>query len=168
VLEPARWSLEVIDPATLTSELLDQVADREPALVCIAATPPGGLAHTRYLCKRLRSRFPDLKILVGRWGLRDIGQAPNSTQQAGAGSTAETSNQAGIDPMLASLQEAGADLVATTLLETRQQLSTLLPVLVHGHIDGPNGVGVGRAGNNGSSAGRRAGALEVAASASAP
>ena len=35
--------------------------------VCLAATPPGGLAHTRYLCKRLRARFPDLKILVCRW-----------------------------------------------------------------------------------------------------
>jgi AI-2E family transporter len=172
VLEPARWSLEVIDPATLASELLDRVADREPAVVCIAATPPGGLAHTRYLCKRLRSRFPDLKILVGRWGLRDIGQAPNATQPAGAGSTAEAPKEAGVDPMVASLQEAGADLVATTLLETRQHLSTLLPVLVHGHIDGHDGVGAEGAGDKGPSGreptGRRPGALKVAALASTP
>ena len=172
VLEPARWSLEVIAPGTLTSELLDQVAEREPALVCIAATPPGGLAHTRYLCKRLRSRFPDLKILVGRWGLRDIGQAPNSIQEAGASSAADTPKETSVDPMVATLQEAGADLVATTLLETRQQLSSLLPVLVQGRSDEHGRVGAGATGSNGSSnrepRGRRAGALEVAAAASTP
>ena len=32
-------------------------------LVCIAAVQPGGLAHTHYLCKRLRAEFADLKIL---------------------------------------------------------------------------------------------------------
>ena len=37
-------------------------------MICIAAVPPGGLAQTRYLCKRLRARFPNLKIAVGRWG----------------------------------------------------------------------------------------------------
>ena len=37
----------------------------------IGALPPGGLAHTRYLVARVRSRFPDVKIIVGRWGRRD-------------------------------------------------------------------------------------------------
>ncbi len=68
VLDPARWDLELIEPTTLTAELLDLVGERGSGVVCIASTPPGGLAHTRYLCKRLRSRFPDLKIVVGRWG----------------------------------------------------------------------------------------------------
>ena len=60
LLDPARWSLELVAPDTLTAELLELVAEKKPALVCIAATPPGGLAHTRYLCKRLRARFPEL------------------------------------------------------------------------------------------------------------
>ena len=171
VLEPARWDLAVIAPGTLTSELLDQVADRKPALVCIAATPPGGLAHTRYLCKRLRSRFPDLKILVGRWGPRDIGRATNSIQEAGADPVGEPPKETSVDTMVATLREAGADLVATTLLETRQQLSSLLPVLVQGLGDERGQVGVGSA-NNGSSnrepRGRRTGTLEVAAAASTP
>ena len=34
--------------------------------------------------------------------------------------------------MIAGLKEAGADLVAATLLETRQQLASLIPVLVQG------------------------------------
>jgi predicted PurR-regulated permease PerM len=144
LLDPARWSLELIAPGILTAELLDLVGERKPALVCIAATPPGGLAHTRYLCKRLRARFPDLRILVGRWGLRDLASTPNTLPQAGTDRLATTPEEAGADsvpgppketgadPMIATLEEAGADLVATTLLETRQQLSSLLPGLVQG------------------------------------
>ena len=36
--------------------------------ICIAALPPGTTTPTRYLCKRLRTRFPACKILVRRWG----------------------------------------------------------------------------------------------------
>ncbi len=42
LLDPARWNLELVAPDTLTAELLDLVAEKKPALVCIAATPPGG------------------------------------------------------------------------------------------------------------------------------
>jgi predicted PurR-regulated permease PerM len=147
VLDPARWSLELIASETLTAELLDLVAQRKPALVCIAAIPPGGLAHTRYLCKRLRTRFPDLRILVGRWGLGCAAGSPDLLQGAAtlpvattvpkAGAAAETAAPPGpgADPMVAALQEAGADLVATALLETRQQIASLLPVLIQGRND---------------------------------
>jgi predicted PurR-regulated permease PerM len=147
VLDPARWSLALIAPETLTVELLDLVEERQPALICIAAIPPGGLAHTRYLCKRLRTRFPDLRILVGRWGLTEIAANPDPLQERGtpraatpppvlgAGAAAEASQEPATEPFVATLQEAGADLVAGTLLETRQQIVSLLPVLVQGRDD---------------------------------
>jgi hypothetical protein len=147
VLDPARWSLELIAPETLTAELLDLVEQLRPALVCIAAIPPGGLAHTRYLCKRLRTRFPDLWILVGRWGLGDAAGKADPLQEAatdpaattvgkaGAAWAAAAPQGAGADPLVATLQEAGADLVATALLETRQQIASLLPVLIQGRND---------------------------------
>jgi hypothetical protein len=106
LLDRDRWQLELIASETLTAELLEKVAEEQPALVCLVATPPGGLAHTRYLCKRLRCRFPDLKILVCRWD-----QKANAQSNPG------------------NLREAGADVITTTLLETRQQLTSLLPVL---------------------------------------
>ena len=112
LLDPRRWSLQVLSTETLTAELLEQVEHLRPDLVCLVATPPGGLAHTRYLCKRLRGRFPDLKILVCRW-------AHASTDQAS----------------VRHLHEAGAAAIATTLLETRQQLVSLLPVLAQSHND---------------------------------
>ena len=106
LLDPAKWIVEVAAVETLTADLVGQVADEAPALVCIGALPPGGLAHARYLCKKLRARFPKVKIIVGRWGL--------------AG---------GIEANREQLHDAGADLTATTMLETRSQLNSLLPIL---------------------------------------
>jgi len=82
------------------------VGEKEPAVVCIGALPPGGLAHTRYLCKRLRTQLPAARIVVGRWGLK--GNVEVNEEQ---------------------LREAGADQVETTLLQTREHLNAWLPVL---------------------------------------
>jgi predicted PurR-regulated permease PerM len=106
LLDPSKWEVEVTGVEALVSEIADQVAERKPGLVCIAALPPGGLAHTRYLCKRLRARFPKIKIVVGRWGLK--GNLDTNRQQ---------------------VLEAGADVMATTLPETQGYLRSLLPVL---------------------------------------
>jgi hypothetical protein len=75
---------------------------RKPPLVCIAALPPGGLAQARYLCKRLRAVSPGLKIVVGRWTF-----------------TGE------LDETRDSLRSAGADQVAVSLCETRDQITNL-------------------------------------------
>jgi predicted PurR-regulated permease PerM len=106
LLDPAKWAVEIAAVETMTTDLLAQVAEQAPALVCIGALPPGGLAHARYLCKKLRARFPQVKIIVGRWGL--------------TGGLEENRDQ---------FQDAGADLTATTMLETRSQLNSLLPIL---------------------------------------
>jgi predicted PurR-regulated permease PerM len=108
LLNPDEWDVEVTALETLTAELVAHVTDEKSTLICIGALPPGGLAHTRYLCKRLRTRHPKLKIIVGRWGLKD--HADLNREQ---------------------LQEVGADLMATTLLETRKQLNDWLPVLAY-------------------------------------
>ena len=107
LLDPARWDMEVLSIDMLSAESVDRAEDKEPAVVCIGALPPGGLAHTRYLCKRLRVRLPAARIVVGRWGLK--------------GDLEENQEQ---------LREAGADRVETALLETRTHLSTWLPVLM--------------------------------------
>ena len=106
LLDPAKWVVEIAAVETMTADLVAQVAEQAPALVCIGALPPGGLAHARYLCKRLRARLPEVKIIVGRWGLTG-----------------------GVEANRDQFQEAGADLTATTMLETRNQLNSLLPIL---------------------------------------
>jgi hypothetical protein len=36
-------------------------------MLCISAVPPSAAANAAYLCKRLRSRFPQQKIVVALW-----------------------------------------------------------------------------------------------------
>jgi len=108
LLNPMDWDMEITAVETLTAELVERVTAERATLICIGAIPPGGLTHARYLCKRLRARCPDLKIIVGRWGLKENVEA-NRIQ----------------------LQEVGADLMATTLVETRKQLNEWLPVLTY-------------------------------------
>ena len=77
-------------------------------MVCIAALPPGGLAQTRYLCKRLHAEFPGLTIIVGRWGLAE-----------------------NIERVREKLLSAGAGQVATTLIEARSRIIPLIQARAH-------------------------------------
>src|SRR5581483_2779581 len=80
--------------------VIAQIEATRPAVVCLGGLPASPRsAHTRYLCKRLRARFPDLRIIVGRWGLRD------SAAHA-----------------LRHIEAAGADFVGRSLVETREHL----------------------------------------------
>jgi hypothetical protein len=109
LLDPTRYSFQVISAEMLTAEVLSAVEEQHVGLICIASLPPGALAPTRYLCKRLRARFPGCKIVVGRWGLREDWDKPQAL-----------------------LREAGADEVGMTLQETANQvtqLSQLLPTI---------------------------------------
>ncbi|HET6327947.1 MAG TPA: AI-2E family transporter [Planctomycetaceae bacterium] len=103
LVDPRIGAIEVISTDHLVSEIISKVAEEHPAIVVIGSLPPGGLAHTRLLCKRLRSGFPDLKIVVGRWGLKADAELKNREQ----------------------LIDAGADNFARTLEETATQLVQL-------------------------------------------
>ncbi len=68
VLDPRRFAVDFTKTTLLTAELISLVEHTSPEVVCIGLVPPGGFAQTRYLCKRLRARFPTLPIVVGCWG----------------------------------------------------------------------------------------------------
>lgn len=106
LLSDKDWEFEIESADGVSAgEWVDRVAERNATIVCIASLPPGGLSHTRYVCKKLRNRLPDIKIAVGRWGL-----------------------EAGVDSDHENLRTVGVDLFATTLRETRDQLNSWLPV----------------------------------------
>jgi predicted PurR-regulated permease PerM len=50
--------------AGLLGECIQKVEQEKPGVVCVAAVPPFGYVHARYLCRRLRNRFPDLKVVA--------------------------------------------------------------------------------------------------------
>jgi hypothetical protein len=84
----------------LVAEVLAWVDLHRPALVCIGTVAPGGVSQARQLCNRLRSQCPELKIVVGRWGLHDE-----------------------MDADCQQLLAAGADHVDTTVLDVQRTLA---------------------------------------------
>jgi len=101
-----RVELHLSPPTALVSEVLARVDELSPAIACIAALPPGGGAQAKLLCLRLHARYPDMKIVVGRWGWEgDTDRIRSQLLEAGASefgiSLAETCGQ------LASLRSHG-------------------------------------------------------------
>ncbi|MGH7266449.1 MAG: AI-2E family transporter, partial [Candidatus Rokuibacteriota bacterium] len=105
VLDPARFVVEVLPHGTLVSEALERLAASRPGIVCVAVMGPTGIGQARFLSKRLRGRLPETKVLVGVWG----------------------------DPPAADvvdqLRAAGAEEVASRLLDARTHLERLHPIL---------------------------------------
>ncbi|HEV7404983.1 MAG TPA: AI-2E family transporter [Chthoniobacteraceae bacterium] len=58
----------VVPSKLLASEMVEEAAGLECRNFCVSLTPPGSTRHALYLCKRLRERFPDARIVVGVWG----------------------------------------------------------------------------------------------------
>jgi predicted PurR-regulated permease PerM len=75
LLDPTRYELEIASAEMLTGEVVSLVEQQHVGLICIAALPPEAMAPIRYLCKRLRARFPELKIVIGRWGFTGDSEA---------------------------------------------------------------------------------------------
>jgi predicted PurR-regulated permease PerM len=98
-LDPARYEIEMLSATSLASEVVASVEQQQVGIVYLGGVAPGGMAQLRYLCKRLRIQLPEIKIVVGRWGIPE-----------------------NHDKMRALLQAAGADYVGTTLHETCAQI----------------------------------------------
>jgi predicted PurR-regulated permease PerM len=95
-------SLRVSSVRLLASEIIEAARSAGTRLVCIADLPPSPPSKTRYMLRKLHGALPDVTVLVGRWAPAELA-----------------------DEDRAALTEAGASHVATTLIETRDQLRTL-------------------------------------------
>jgi len=60
--------MECVSAHALSGEVVTLAAERKPGVLLIAALSPGATEQARHLCKRLRARCPETRILVGRWG----------------------------------------------------------------------------------------------------
>jgi predicted PurR-regulated permease PerM len=105
LLDDLPIAVEMTRTRMQASELVSLVREQEFSVVCLADLPPSPPSKTRYLVKRLHAALPEVRILVGRWGPPTL--ADDSTQ---------------------ALREAGANLVASTLMETRTYLDGLVQI----------------------------------------
>jgi predicted PurR-regulated permease PerM len=67
LLEQEGYCAEYVSVEKLASEYLQLVETKGVEVVMISALPPAAVTHARYIVKRLRGRFPDIKIIVGLW-----------------------------------------------------------------------------------------------------
>ncbi len=88
----------------VTGELLALVEKADVDVACISVVAPSTVIHARYLCIKLRSAFPRLKIAIGLWGATD-----------------------GLDEAAKRLRDSGADEVVTTLADAVVQIGRLAP-----------------------------------------
>jgi predicted PurR-regulated permease PerM len=105
LLDPQRFEFEVLSSEKLFSEMIATIREKEADVVCFASLAPDPIAPARHLCKRVRETCPGLRIGVCRLGQVEPLPTP--------------------DPFVA----AGADFSSTTLLDARNHLLALFPVL---------------------------------------
>ena len=103
VLDDLPIAMEITGRRMQAVELASFVGDRKFSVVCFADLPPSSSSKTRYLIRRLRSALPDLRIAVGRWGPPSL-----------------------VDESPQPLLDAGANHVASLLLESRDYVGGLL------------------------------------------
>jgi len=68
--------VQTIPITSLESEIVDLIDQHKPDVICLSATPPAASMHARHLCNRIRSRLPEMKLVVGLWGVQsDLNKA---------------------------------------------------------------------------------------------
>ena len=99
LLELRGIAARVASTGMLHGEMIEQVKAESFSVVCVSALPPFAATHARYLCKRLRPRCPELKIVVGVW-----------QTTAAAKKTQERLAEIGVDKVVTTLGDAADEL----------------------------------------------------------
>jgi predicted PurR-regulated permease PerM len=63
LLEGRGLAAQAMAAGTLAGESLERVRCEQPETVCVVAIPPFGFLHARYLCRRLQTQLPTLKLV---------------------------------------------------------------------------------------------------------
>ena len=104
LLAPEHFEALLLPKDILASEMLDRVAGAGCSAVVVSAVPPSAAANASYLAKRLRSRFPQQKIVAVLWH-----------------------SSGNLERINARLRAAGADEVVTRLPEALERARLVAP-----------------------------------------
>lgn len=105
VIDDLPIALQIAGARMQASELVALAKGQQFSVVCLADLPPSAPSKTRYLIKRVRAALPEIRIVVGRWGPAALADETGTF-----------------------LRDAGANLVVSTLMETRSYLAELVEI----------------------------------------
>lgn len=81
LLEEEGRIAQAFPASTPTNEVLERICQIEHAVICVAATPPTAIMHSRSLARRLYGKVPNMPLIVGLWDTdRDL---VNATERIG-------------------------------------------------------------------------------------
>jgi len=66
-LQVRGYRVTVMSVTALASEMVEMVEREKADVVVVSALPPAAVTHSRYLCKRLHAKYPDIETVVGLW-----------------------------------------------------------------------------------------------------
>ena len=99
----------------LAGELVSFAEKADADVICISVVVPSTIIHARYLCQKVRTKFPKMKIVVGLWGTTKENNAESSQR----------------------LRDSGADEVVVSLAEAVEQIIKSAPLLTEGMSPAP-------------------------------
>jgi predicted PurR-regulated permease PerM len=105
LLEKRGISAKDVATGISAGEINLEVSRSNPKVACVAAVPPFAYMHTRYLCRRLRSQFKDLKLTTALL-------SENDKAETGQGSALPS-----VDETAFSLRQAVTQIVALSQVE---------------------------------------------------
>jgi predicted PurR-regulated permease PerM len=117
LLNPSGCRIELAEAGETPLNIAERLAEQHPTLILVSHLPPAGLTSTRYLVRRLRARFPEVPILVGRWS------------ESGESDSADRLTSAGATQVVATLAEA-RDRILGRRQHTAEPQATASPALV--------------------------------------
>lgn len=73
-----------LSTASLLGEMLDQIKEFDPDIICICSLSPSAVSKARYALKKIQARFQNVQILVGLWHTREgLDKAKERLESAG-------------------------------------------------------------------------------------
>ena len=93
LLSAPEFNPKVIAFPLLAAESLEEIVAQSCKTVCISAVPPNAAMHAAFLCKRLKQRLPDVRVLVALWTSENSEKAQERLRQAGVDQVATTARR---------------------------------------------------------------------------
>lgn len=89
-LLPPWLEFQTLSSQTLTGEVIETIERENHCLVFLGALPPGGSAELKLLAKKIVAKFPDVKVVIARWGMNHPQKMRDLSLRTGVKSLAST------------------------------------------------------------------------------